>query len=315
MRIDFLVAWLFVSVLHVSAVSQDIRPSELKPLRIGYTMNLFMGVSAQDAKAATRVWSERMLTEQGTTRYRVDVAVYDDMQQLADAIDSGAVDVCTCTSRDWLEWKDRLNAELWGQSTYDESLMTYVVVVNGKSGHRTLDELRGQTLLIAPNDKGAIPETWLKLMLLRRGLPETESFFAAVKTVEKPDRALLPVFFGQADVCLVRRDAFELLAELNPQIEQRLSVIAESPFYLPGVFIVRGDFDAMDREYLTRNLLTIHETVEGRQILALFRAATTVLARPEDLDEVGRLFVEYRRLRERARALAASPEEVAADHE
>jgi phosphonate transport system substrate-binding protein len=279
------------------AWAQEAPATREKPLRIGYMSSLFMGFTPQDAKAATKVWGDRMLTRQGTTSYIVQVLIYDDMPSLIQAIDTGGVDVFTVSSREYLEWKDKINAEPWAHTGLtDRNATAYVVIVRKESGYRSLADLRGKSLVIAPNDKNLIPETWLNVSLLKAGLTEIETFFGGVREVNKPERAVLPVFFKQADACVVRKDVFKLITELNPQLEQRLKILAESASYLAGVFCVRKSFDPQDRKYLTNNLLTLSDTIEGRQILNLFRADQAVLFESERMVSVEKLFAEYRQL-------------------
>jgi len=71
----------------------------------------------------------------------------------------------------------------------------------------------------------------------------------------------------------------------------------------------------MDRETLNRTLLGIDETVEGRQILDLFRATPAVLAKPGDLDAVEKLFLEYKQLHARNPTTGDSAKRNASPHE
>ena len=65
-----------------------------------------------------------------------------------------------------------------------------------------------------------------------------------VREVEKTSPAILAVLFGQADVALVRRQAFETMVELNPQLETDLEVVANSPDYLPTVTCFLSNTDS-----------------------------------------------------------------------
>jgi phosphonate transport system substrate-binding protein len=270
--------------------------ADAKPLRIGYLSSLFMDITPGDARAAIRVWGDQLIAKQGLN-YAIQVTTFTNMPSQIEALRAGTIDVVTMSTQDFLKVRERIDASPWCLTVLeDKQSMEYELIVHRDSQVREVADLKGKNLLIAVNDEGLIPQTWLNVMLLRASLPEMERFFSAAKVVGKPSRAVLPVFFKQVDVCLIRKDAFRLMIELNPQLGQHLRVVVASPPYLNNIYCLRNGLPASERVELTRGMLSMNTTMEGEQILKLFRTDRLILFEPGLLEPVEQLFAEYRRL-------------------
>ena len=265
-------------------------------LRIAFHDDQFLRFPAEDAKAATKVWSDRFLISRGWYD-KTEVAIYDDMHSIAGDFVAGRIDICSIPSLSFLQWKDDLAAEPWSVHTRNgEDSMRYVLAVNADGDFHSVDALRGKSVIIAPEDKGLIPETWLDVLLLRRGLGTRAEFFSDVRRVNKPERAALPVFFGKADACLLQSDSLSLLSELNPQVKQRIRVLEISPNFIIGLLVVRTDLDEGQKSLLTENLLAMAQSIEGQQILNLYHVDHIELYTEETLSSVMSLVAEYEML-------------------
>ena len=89
------------------------------------------------------------------------------------------------------------------------------------------------------------------------------------------EAAVLPVFFGQADACVVDASSFQVMCELNPQIGKILEVERHSQPYLETVICIHDRFER-NRETLIEGLRGLHEEANGRQILLVFKIARLV---------------------------------------
>jgi len=116
---------------------------------------------------------------------------------------------------------------------------------------------------------------------------------------------VLPVFFHQADACLLTRAGFQTMNELNPQVGQQLKVLAASAALVPIVFCFRGNYASPDRDKLMDSIDRISETPAGRQTLMLFQSERLVKSPVAALDSACELLDVHRQLR--AAALGAQP--------
>jgi len=147
---------------------------------------------------------------------------------------------------------------------------------------------------------------WLSTVLTGKSLPERERFFGSVREVRKASQAVLPVFFKQADGCLVNKSSFDTMVELNPQIEKEMMVFLSSDKLLHGMFCFHRHLSADIKTQMTKTALNIHTTPAGKQILTLFQIDTIMPFKPSMLDTTvalldkrdhieGRLMIKKRR--------------------
>jgi hypothetical protein len=157
-----------------------------------------------------------------------------------------------------------------------------------------LAALRGARLEIYHHHAATLGADWLDVLLIRERLPELHRHFGKVTHRNKLSSAVLPVFFGAADACVVTRRGFETMVELNPQLGKRLKVLATSPRLVGSLFCFNADFASELKERVLRALAELHESPAGHQILTIFQ--TDALQEYPDYD----FSAERALLRERA---------------
>jgi phosphonate transport system substrate-binding protein len=167
----------------------------------------------------------------------------------------------------------------------------YLLLTRQGAGLTNLANLRDADLLVLEGKGGDLSHAWLDSLLLAQHLGAKETFFHSLQPVFKPTAAVLPVFFGSKPACLVDRQAFELMSELNPQVGRTLLVLAVSEPYLESVTCVSksGWSSERARQDLIQTMLDFNLEPNGRQILELFKVDQMVPFRAEYLESVQRL--------------------------
>jgi phosphonate transport system substrate-binding protein len=87
---------------------------------------------------------------------------------------------------------------------------------------------------------------------------------------------VLPVFFRQADACLVTRLGYATMCELNPQLAKQLRILAESPKLLTSFLAFHKDCPPETRRKFRAAVTELHKSVVGRQALMLFGSTRLV---------------------------------------
>ena len=261
------------------------------------TPDMFAGVNIDDAQAAIQVWT-RALTQRMSLKYRPEVTVAQDSASLAAAVRAGQVDVVGLSGLAYLEMRDRIGLEpvvvgTWGEER--RATEEYVLLARRDGGLENLEALQGQAVILAAADQGRMAMVWLDVLLWRAGLPESRKFLS-IRTVERPSQAVLPVFFGQADACVVTDRAWQTMGELNPQVTRELRQLARSPALLLRVMCLRRESDPALRQEMLNASLQLHKETEGRQILEIFRLNQVVPFQPVFLEGLESLMAEYRTL-------------------
>jgi ABC-type phosphate/phosphonate transport system substrate-binding protein len=268
-------------------------------LIVGYSSQLFSHVDVNDAKAATTVWTDILISKKGIFK-KTNTVIIQDIPSLEKAVKAKAVDIVILLPQEFIEIRNKVPLEPVFSSAISRGVYEeFILLVRKDQGIEKLSDLRGKRLLVETGQRGTIPAFWLDILLTREKLPEGKEFFSSVREANRISQAVLPVFFRQADACLASRYAFETMSELNPQVGKELKAIATSPGFLTGVICFRRDFYAQFKDHLDDSLKSLHIDSQGRQILTLFRINQLIPFEHSHLETVEALLKEHQGLRVR----------------
>jgi len=258
---------------------------DVEEVRVAFTADVFAGVNRTDALASIKAWIETIATERGFQK-RVVSSVYDDPESLRDAVERGGVHLAVLQSQDFLQIEDTAALDpvftpARGDGVYDHILL----LVNESSSLTDLAQLQGSRLVAHTTAGWRIGELWLNDELRRQHSPGLREFFGQVEEERSPNRVVLPVFFGNREACIISKKVFDTAAELNPQISRKLRPLLTSPGVTGSVICVwRGRWKY--KEELLEGLRDLHLSVQGKQILTVFRTDRLVPFASEDLKHV-----------------------------
>ena len=102
---------------------------------------------------------------------------------------------------------------------------------------QTLNDLKERTILVHRDGCGNLVDLWLDAAIaVGTGVPRKS--FARYQTVTQAREAVLPVFFGEADACVVSEAAYQAVCAQNPaQIPQKLSLTLATSGEMPAQVI------------------------------------------------------------------------------
>jgi ABC-type phosphate/phosphonate transport system substrate-binding protein len=242
------------------AAEEGVGLGEKRFLDIAYSASLFYNVDVNDALAATAVWAQSILREKTSDDLALNAFIVQDGSELIQAYRAGKADLIVTNPLEYLAISDSIVVQpvLLGASEAGP-LDEFILLVNGSSNIGSLDMLQGKELIMEVAARGDLPTMWLDILLLMNGLPAAAEHMPAVRRVDKTGQAVLPVFFRQAEACVVTRRAFELMVELNPQLGKELVELYSSPGYSRTLVCLNPDLVADDRQLLEETLMALHE--------------------------------------------------------
>ena len=269
------------------------------PLSAGFTVKAFHDVDLEDAKRSLRIWAESVVKAR-VPDAQVELLVFNTLAEVVTAVKAKKVDMVGSSASEFMQIRAAVSlepamvAEVGGSVYMDAVLLARQdIVPAGISG------LKGLRLQVVRDAWGTDHSIWLETQLLRLGHRTTQEFFSSTRQAQTSSQAILAVFFGNADVCLVSKVAFRLASELNPQVGTRLGIVASSSKLVGAVVSFRSDVDHAQRDNVIDIMMHAHETPAGRQLFTLFRMGRLVLYRPEYLDGIEALLREHASLTRR----------------
>ena len=160
----------------------------------------------------------------------------------------------------------------------------YYLLVNNESQYKTLADLKDKTLLVGSPYEGDIPLIWLDQVLRQNRLNTRKKFFQKIEYFNKALPSVLPVFFKNADACLVSKNSFETICELNPQVQNKLTVIEASIPINIGVVAVRKNISNLEaKSHIIDAFLNLHKKVAAQQFLSVFKIEKVIEFKEEYL--------------------------------
>lgn len=271
-----------------------------EPFVVAYSHELFPGVDQHDAQAATTVWVQRLIERTGLP-LRSEAFVFNDLPQLvrsmySDHVDN--VDVMILLGVEYLQIRDEASLLPMLMGSREGSVYyQYLLLVHRDSNIGSVDRLRDKKLIVERGYMGDVSLMWLDTFLWGNDLPGNDAFFGEVRAVSRASQAIFPVFFKQADACLVPTGVLETMAELNPQLGEELVILQKSSELCRGVICLHEDTYEKYGEVVLESLRTLHENASGQHLLSLFDVDKLVPFDTGYLDSMAELVEVYEGLK------------------
>ena len=282
-------------------------PAAEPALRFGFSSQIFFEVNENDARAALKNWAQSVGAE---LEVSVDPAmeIFAGTEAIKDALVLGKIDAMTITAAEF--WSMRravaLGPFIFGR-THGEITEEYLLLVHRDNPAARLADLRGRSVAVLAGARASLAAVWLETLLLEDTLGPAGNFWGKTMQSSKLARVVLPVFFHQIDACIVTREGFRTMSELNPQVGRQLKVLAQSPALVPTVFCFRADLISRFRDNLIAGIGRFADLPAGRQTLVLFQSDQLEVHPVSELDAACALLDRHQRLLAEAGNASATP--------
>lgn len=302
--LSLLNAALALSLIALAQAAPATAGARGEVLTIGLTKTAFLNVNRNDMEAALKTLAQTIGRKYG---YQLEARThyYEEAAAFAEATRTGAIRLAITDSWTYLAMGPAsLSATAcFVSKEQNHPGKPYLLLARHGTGLNTLPDLRGKKLAILEIVNSSLGRPWLETLLQSNRLGSVETFFRQTQIVAKPTLAVLPVFFGNSDVCLVDAAAFAVMTELNPQVGKDLQIIAASEPLVDGIQLISDagwSGSEETRQDLVQAMTELHLEPAGQQLLTLFKTDRLVPFAEAHLDSVRRLRASYDQLRKEA---------------
>jgi hypothetical protein len=280
-----LVAWLSAAEVRAAGPSTP-------GLRIVISDSVIYGVNLNDARAAMAVWTAELFGKRGIHLAPGQSWVMPSDQLLA-AIRAGTVDLFCLSIPEYRKVAQYVDtSRIITEATGGDELL---LVVRGESGIANLEGLAGRSLLMLDGSQAMLAEPWLTLVLGREGLKPPRQFFGRIGKEIKVSQVVLPVFFGQTDACMVTRQGFSTMCELNPQLSRKLKVLLVAPRVVRAFLAFHKDSPQALRKPVLDRIEEFGSSAAATQMLTLFQSRAFKIFGPDCLGGANAILNAYER--------------------
>jgi ABC-type phosphate/phosphonate transport system substrate-binding protein len=286
------ILYIIIIFNFISINARTICQVQKKTIGLGFSSKAFVETDIRDAQAALETWSKELIK---TKQIDFDIKVYsyESLQQIEEAVNKGEIGLIILSTIDYVNYRKIIGLEPAITGAYKhEPADTYAVLVNKESGISSTSQLKGKKFVIQSIGRGEIAKIWLETTVLKQHKLTLDKFFNEIKNVKKESQAILQVFFRQMDACITSRRAFETMIELNPQINENLNCIIESPAYIPMVFAFTKSINKEERNEILSLCKDVNKFNSGKQILLFFKQDNVIKYSDSDLANLETLIKE-----------------------
>lgn len=261
-------------------------------LRIGFHSQSFPDFSLEDVEISVKLLSEEIGREEGI---ETTVKVYDDLKVMRQDFETGVINFVVASSI--------LFASNFDHNTLSNGFRyvrngissdTLLLLGQTKSGQATFDNYRGKRLILAESDP--LAEIYLDVLSKKHFNQGYTQSFKLIKREKKAHQLILKLFFDQADLTCVYRNAYQVAIEMNPELEKKLTVLSELNNIPQGMGLFHKKTPEDFRARVIAQAIKIQEKPRGEQLLQLFKSDYSVYADVNDLAGAISLTAEHQHL-------------------
>jgi phosphonate transport system substrate-binding protein len=240
-------------------------------VRFCISSRMFREVNENDARASVKAYAKQLAESRGFIA-DANPIIFTGSTELTKLLIARAVDLVSMPTQEFLALEENLVTgpfliSLINGSDYEE----YVLLVRADSGFDALSDLKGRHVLVLDSLQGSLAGRWLEVLLGSQTLAPPEKFFGRVTRPNKTSQTVLPVFFHQGDACVITRQGFALMGELNPQVTKQLRVLATSPQLVPHLTCFRAGLDSSIKVKIVAAVADASTTTAGKQLMTIFQ--------------------------------------------
>jgi ABC-type phosphate/phosphonate transport system substrate-binding protein len=243
-----------------------------RPFRLAFSSSMFTEVNESDARAAMKIWIMTVAEERGLW-VDPEPFIAGNIDELARVCRSPRIDGCAVILPEYARLSREIDFSHFAVGISNGAFTEeYLLLTRRDSGLERIEQLRGRRVAVLHNPRMSLALIWLDTLMLEAGLDPADAWFGETVLKKSPAHTALPVFFSKIDACLMTRSSFEMMAELNPQLQEQLHAMAASPPFVPSGFAYRMDASDSFLPLMIEAMEQLRESPAGLQILQLVQA-------------------------------------------
>ena len=286
---------MFIILLSVISYSQKLP----KHYTIGIMKELFNDVNINDAGAACNIWLNE-IRKLNKSNYDLDLKIYDSYKEAHEDLIKGNLAFLALNVVDFMQLKDKFSLDPQFIASFKgDTEFRYLLLISKDKNYNGIKDLKNLRIGITTKYNNDIPKLWFDVFCAKNNISDIKNYFKEIITTPNESQLILNLFFGKLDACLVPEKIFKIMAELNPQMEARLTPLVSSPYYIFTIMCFTKNYlNEEDRKVFTDNALKMHELVSGKQIMMMMKINKLVLFHDADLDSYRQLLEDYKKISE-----------------
>jgi len=157
-----------------------------------------------------------------------------------------------------------------------------------------IKDFKNKRLVLPENDE--LAKDFLSTLTIPLFHQNYQQTFSSVQYLQKQNAIIHSLFFDKADVGVAYLETFDLMVELNPQINEKIKILANFPIDSPNYTFFHHQFPEDKRKKFIAEALKLNKSVRARQIFSSFRMAELTKCPVNSLEPFIQLNHQYKQL-------------------
>ncbi len=261
-------------------------------LRLGiYYPPISNEASRADVVVSFSLWVQEQAASVGVKA--ADIKLFDSIEEMNNAFEAGEINLISAPPYSIAAHfkRDNLSDGFYGVRGPGKLNSVLLLARTDKNINSTRD-MRQKRLIIPEFHE--LAEVFIDTISLNNyHIPYTK-LFSSITILNKDNRIVLDLFFDKADVALVNEGVFESMTELNPQLKEKIKIIASYPTKSKSYAYVNKNY--IHRQKIIDNYLNMIASARGRQFLNLYQQDILEACSVKELETYDELAKEHQRL-------------------
>lgn len=241
-------------------------PPTAETLRIAIHVAALRDASRADIEVSLKLWADEMAK---VLEIPAEVRLYTSLADIQGDMVAGRANFVIADGISLLRYfePNELSDGFGGRGRTEDNL---VLLAHKSAGIQHAKDLAGKRVVLLSDNE--LSDLWLATMCLRSMRQPCKQAGVTVSKETRSTQQVLKVFFNKADAALVRGYAYELAAELNPQIREQLQVVERIPIYPGPLGLFSSQISLPFRDYVIGKVPALQNYPRGRQIMEVLQS-------------------------------------------
>ncbi|MCC6233583.1 MAG: PhnD/SsuA/transferrin family substrate-binding protein [Verrucomicrobiales bacterium] len=238
------------------------------PFRFVLTRSTLGDIGHHDAVAAVKAWVSA-LVQDFPLPVKVEVFILPDAHEIPALIADEKLEGVTVSAEDYLSLGMQPQ-HIYVLHRNGSPRIRYLLLAREDSGSTLEGTLRKGGISMPRSAVTALASAWFQGLCRETGI---EGALPAIRFAEvsNASKAILRVYFRQAEACLTSESALAIAREMNPQLGGALKVLAASPEIIPSAFFLRDGVRRDLREEIEKKFFSPAAPSRMKQVLTVFQ--------------------------------------------
>jgi hypothetical protein len=291
-----LLVYITITLLSLAFATGAAEDEEKHIYRIGISSKSFGKINTNDGTAAIKAWASTITKEQNL-KVNFDVRLlFINTEEMRKSMKGIEYDGYSISTPEYIDMGISFPEYVYILKKQSGINLNYIIITHSQSRVISPQELLGCKLITCDNNQMVLSLQWLESMLYKHAKGNKIN---KPELVENFSKAILQVFFRQADAALVTREAFDLACELNPQLRKDIKVLYESQPFISGFFLILQPPDSIHYKVLEEIILDVGKTPGGQQVLTVYQSTGIEKYPATVLDDTVKFLKTYKQLKEK----------------